>query len=162
MLDDLILTALRGRDAQITKAGLRVGVMLSTHRERPEIRGDERRLAWAIGHLLDNAIHYTQPGGLITVRVGQRKREHLITDVIDTGVGISERDMAHVFERFYRGEARTREGKTIDPRGLGQGLYIARAVAEAHGGYLIASSTPGYGSKFTLGLPLRAASANTN
>lgn len=160
LLDDLVLTALRGREAQIKRAGLRIGLLLSGHRQRPEIRGDERRLAWAIGHLLDNAIHYTLPGGLVTIRVGQRKHEHLLMDVIDTGVGISERDMAHVFERFYRGEARTREGKAIDPRGLGQGLYIARAVAEAHGGYLIANSTPGYGSKFTLGLPLTPAKPN--
>jgi signal transduction histidine kinase len=160
LLDELVLTALRGREAQINKAGLRMGLLLSGHRERPEVRGDERRLAWAVGHLLDNAIHYTQSGGLITIRIGQRKHEHLLMDVIDTGVGISERDMAHVFERFYRGEARTREGKTIDPRGLGQGLFIARAVAEAHGGYLIANSTPGYGSKFTLGLPLTPAITN--
>lgn len=158
-LDDLVLNVIRGRETAIARGGLRIGVLLAGDRERLRIRGDERRLAWGIGHLIDNSINYTLPGGLITVRIGALRAGHVLVDVIDSGVGISSRDMEHVFDRFYRGEPRTREGKILDPRGLGQGLYITRAVAEAHGGYLVGTSTPGYGSKFTLGLPVPVASA---
>ena len=61
--------------------------------------------------------------------------------------------MPHIFGRFYRGEARTANGKLIDPRGLGQGLFIAQKVSEAHGGYLKAQSQSGQGSIFTMVLP---------
>src|SRR5690606_34174927 len=73
--------------------------------------------------------------------------------VEDTGVGISEVDLPQIFNRFFRGQARTPAGKTIDPRGLGQGLFIARAVAEAHHGYLSVDSKSGIGSVFTLAIP---------
>lgn len=151
-LDELVLDIIKGREPQIKKAALNVGVMV-TSRANLTITGDARRLAWAIGHLLDNAINYTLKGGFITVRLGQIRGNNLLVEVIDNGVGISERDMVHIFERFYRGQAYTSDGKTVDPRGLGQGLFIARAVAEAHKGYLVATSTLGKGSRFTLGLP---------
>ncbi len=86
------------------------------------------------------------------IRLGRFRNDHLLIEVSDKGVGISPRDLPHVFERFYRGEARTSSGKLIDPRGLGQGLFVARAVAEAHGGYLSVASSVGEGSTFTLAL----------
>jgi signal transduction histidine kinase len=74
---------------------------------------------------------------------------------MDSGVGISDKDTPHIFERFYRGDPRNTSGKLIDPRGLGQGLYISRTVAEAHGGYLgLLKTTIGQGSVFTMVLPL--------
>ncbi len=152
-LDDLIFDVIKGREPAIKRGGLNVGLMVA-NRTQLRVLGDDRRLSWAIGHLLDNAINYTLKGGQITVRLGALRGDKVLIDVVDSGVGINERDAAHVFERFYRGEARTPDGKLIDPRGLGQGLYIARAVAEAHGGYLVFSSTLGQGSKFTLGLPI--------
>lgn len=151
-LDELVLDVIKGHEPQIKRAALKIGLMVAD-RARVHILGDAARLSWAIGHLLDNAINYTLKGGFISFRTGVMRGNFVLLDVIDSGVGINTRDLAHIFERFYRGEARTPDGKTIDPRGLGQGLYIARAVAEAHGGYLVASSTVGAGSKFTLGLP---------
>jgi signal transduction histidine kinase len=65
--------------------------------------------------------------------------------------------MARVFERFYRGSAVSSTGRRIDPRGLGQGLYIAREVAVAHGGTLDAQSTVGQGSSFSMTIPLNPA-----
>jgi two-component system phosphate regulon sensor histidine kinase PhoR len=152
-LDELALDLIKGEEPRIKKANLNVGVMV-INQSNVKITGDDRRLRWAVGHLLDNSINYTLPGGFITIRIGTVKADRLLLEVIDSGVGISEKDLPHVFERFYRGEAKTPVGKTIDPRGLGQGLYVARAVAEAHQGYLTASSLPGQGSKFTLALPI--------
>ncbi|MEP7286468.1 MAG: ATP-binding protein [Chloroflexota bacterium] len=151
-LDELALDVIKGQEPRISKSGLNVGVMV-LNRAHLKVIGDDRRLRWAIGHLLDNSINYTLKGGLITICVGRTRGARVLLEIIDNGVGISEKDLPHVFERFYRGEAKTTAGKTIDPRGLGQGLYIAHAVAEAHNGFLTASSGVGQGSKFTLALP---------
>ncbi|GEM_PF-264632 len=148
-LDELVFTVMMGLDSRVQKAGLSIAVMVANP-DNLRILGDDRRLQWALGHLIDNAIKYTEPGGEIVIRLGRTRGEHLLIEVSDTGVGISPRDLPHIFERFYRGEARTASGKMIDPRGLGQGLFVARAVAEAHGGYLSVASVVGEGSTFTL------------
>ncbi len=151
-LAGLVFTAVRGHQARLGKRELSLAVQV-TNRERLTVTGDERRLHWALNHLLDNAIKYTEPGGSIVVTVGRVREDHVLIEVSDTGVGISPRDLPHIFERFYRGEAYTRDGKLIDPRGIGQGLFVAQAVAEAHGGYLGVASVVGEGSTFKLALP---------
>lgn len=155
-LDELVLDVIKSQEARIKKQALNVGVMV-VNRDRGFVIGDDRRLRWAIGHLIDNSLNYTLKGGFITLRIGALQGERVLIEVIDTGVGIAAKDLPHVFERFYRGEAKTPDGKTIDPRGLGQGLFVARSVAEAHNGYLAVNSTPGKGSTFTLGLPFAPA-----
>lgn len=151
-LEELVLDVIEGEAARIKKQNLNVGLMV-VNRAHLHVVGDDRRLRWALGHLLSNSLNYTLHGGFITFRIGTVQGDRVLIQVIDTGVGINSRDLPHVFERFYRGEAKTPDGKVIDPRGLGQGLYIARSVAEAHGGYLAARSEPGVGSTFTLALP---------
>jgi two-component system phosphate regulon sensor histidine kinase PhoR len=151
-LESLVYTVLQGFDVRFQKAELKLAMMVA-NRDRLHLLGDDRRLQWAIGHLIDNAIKYTEAGGEIVIRLGRIRDHHLLIEVSDTGVGISPRDLPHIFERFYRGEARTAAGKLIDPRGLGQGLFVARAVAEAHNGYLSVASSVGEGSTFTLALP---------
>lgn len=150
---DLAFDVIRGHRSGIDKRELSVGVQI-INREQLSVLGDERRLHWAINHLLDNAINYTQPGGSIVITLGRVVDGHVLLEVSDTGVGISPRDLPHIFERFYRGQAITPDGKRLDPRGLGQGLFVARAVAEAHGGYLSVASVVGEGSVFKLALPL--------
>lgn len=152
-LPQLVFNVIQGLESRIRKAELSLGVMVVNDRELTII-GDDRRLQWALGHLIDNSIKYTEAGGQIAVAIGRRREGYLLIEVSDTGVGISPRDLPHIFERFYRGEARTPSGKVIDPRGLGQGLFVARAVAEAHGGYLSVASRVGEGSTFTLALPV--------
>jgi two-component system phosphate regulon sensor histidine kinase PhoR len=151
-LIEMVQDIIKGEEPRTRKSNIRVNVMVASH-QRARIVGDDRRLRWAVGHLIDNGINYTPLGGKLSVRVGLIKGDRVLVQVQDSGVGISNRDLPHIFERFYRGEARTTDGRILDPRGLGQGLYIARAVAEAHGGYLVVSSTPGEGSQFTMGLP---------
>jgi signal transduction histidine kinase len=125
------------------------------------VNGDDQRLRWALGHILQNSIRYTEPGGNIVVTAGidADNPDQIIIDIIDNGVGISDKDLPHIFERFYRGDPRSASsGKLIDPRGLGQGLFVARTVAEAHGGYLTVNSQTGHGSIFSMVLP----AANSN
>jgi len=150
-LPALLTTVIKGLDADIRKAGLSISLLV-IRRSRQIITGDNRRLQWAVSHLIDTAIKYTEPGGEIVVTVGRTDGPLTLIEVSDTGVGIRSEDLPHIFERFYRGQARTRSGKIIDPRGLGQGLFVARAVAEAHGGYLSVASVVGAGSTFTLAI----------
>jgi PAS domain S-box-containing protein len=152
-LEELIWNVVNGMTPEVKRAQLDVAVMLRDV-ARLQIVGDDQRLRWSLGHLLQNAIRYTEPGGHIIVTASGSDAKRVAIQVVDTGVGISKKDLPHVFERFYRGEPRTASGKLLDPRGLGQGLFVARSVAEAHGGYLTVRSEPGHGSIFTMVLPV--------
>lgn len=116
----------------------------------PVVSADGARLSRALANLLDNALRHTPPGG--TVTLGARRAGDLAELwVADTGEGIAEERLDHVFERYYRGsDARTRAG---GGGGTGLGLAIARAVAEAHGGTLDVESRTGEGATFRLRLP---------
>ncbi len=153
-IEDLVWQVERGMKPEVKKAKLDVKIMIKDI-DRIHLLGDDQRLRWAFGHLLQNSIHYTEPKGHIIIIVGLSGENQVAIQVVDTGVGISKRDLAHVFERFYRGEPRTRSGKLLDPRGLGQGLFVARTVSESHGGYLSVQSEVGQGSVFTMILPLQ-------
>lgn len=100
----------------------------------------------ALGNLLDNAIKYTPAGGSVTVSVVPYELFCRI-DVTDTGIGLTEDESARVFERFYRAPA------AHDAPGVGLGLYLAREIAAANGGYIKVASRPGAGSTFSLFLP---------
>lgn len=102
----------------------------------------------ALKHILGNAISYTPEHGAITLTTGMNDL-FISVQVADTGPGIAEKDLPHIFERFYRADS-ARGGSG----GTGLGLTIARRVAEAHGGRIEVSSTPGKGTTFTLLLPL--------
>jgi signal transduction histidine kinase len=154
-IETLLWSVINSMAAEIKRAHLDVAVM-ARDVDHLMVQGDDQRLRWAFGHLLQNAIRYTEPGGHIIIALGldEENARYLAVDIIDTGVGISEKDLPHVFERFYRGEPRTSGGKLLDPRGLGQGLFVARTVANAHNGSLTVRSAPGEGSVFTVMLPV--------
>lgn len=100
----------------------------------------------ALGNLIDNAIKYTPAGGSVTVSVTPYELFCRI-DVTDTGPGIPEDEQGRIFERFYRSPA------VRDAQGVGLGLYLAREIAAANGGYIKVTSRPGKGSTFSLFLP---------
>ncbi|MCU0482350.1 MAG: ATP-binding protein [Anaerolineae bacterium] len=156
MLEPLLWSVVNGASPEVKRKRLDVMVML---RDASALRlvGDEQRLRWALGHLLQNAVHYTEAGGHVVIMAGIDAQDHryMRLDVMDNGVGITQKDLPHVFEQFYRGEPRNSQGKLIDPRGLGQGLFIARKVAEAHGGYVSVLKTEiGVGTTVTCILPI--------
>ncbi len=152
-IETLIWSVIKGMMPEIKAAKLDVSVM-ARDMSYLTIQGDDQRLRWALGHLLQNSIRYTEAEGHIFFMIGLNDSDQLAIQVVDTGVGIAEKDLPHIFERFYRGEPRTSNGRLLDPRGLGQGLFVARTVAEAHHGYLSVQSTVGKGSIFTIVLPL--------
>jgi PAS domain S-box-containing protein len=114
----------------------------------PEIRGDEERLTQVLSNLLSNAIKYSPNGGQIVVS-GQATPDSVILRVSDEGPGIASAELPHVFDRFYRGES----DLTRRVKGTGLGLFLAKAVVEAHQGRIWVESTPGQGATFIFTLP---------
>lgn len=112
---------------------------------------DPQRMAQVLGNLLDNALRHTPPGGTVKLTVGQPDRRWVELKVGDTGEGIDPAHLPHVFERFYRADA----ARARSRGGSGIGLTISRALVEAHGGRLSASSEGlGKGATFTVRLPV--------
>jgi two-component system sensor histidine kinase ArlS len=113
------------------------------------VRGDGRLLATAFANLVENGIRYNYPGGEVVVHL-QREERWAVVSVTDTGVGISEEDQAHIFNRFYRAD----RSRSQHRGGAGLGLSIVTHVVEQHGGQVQVESGPGVGSTFTVRLPL--------
>ncbi len=118
------------------------GLDWEVHLTPAPVFGDEQLLGRAVTNLLDNAAKYSPPDGRVVVRLV----DGTLT-VVDSGPGLAEADLPHVFERFYRStEARSRPGS-------GLGLAIVKHAAEQHGGLVYAGNAPHGGAQFTLWLP---------
>ncbi len=114
----------------------------------PPVKGNETYLRVAVRNLLDNAIKYTPAGGTITLRARAEAGE-VIVEVEDTGPGIPDEEVAHVFDRFYR--SRAARGSRIT--GVGLGLALVHTIVTRHGGRVGVESRPGAGTCFRIYLP---------
>lgn len=129
-----------------------VGLRLDCPSEPLELRVDRDKLLLALVHLVDNALKFTEPGGLVSL-IGHMPDPPTEPDVVikvsDTGIGIPQRDLSRIFERFYQVAPST----TRTQNGLGLGLTLARLLVELHGGRVQVQSTLGHGSIFQVRLP---------
>jgi signal transduction histidine kinase len=114
----------------------------------PVVEGDEARLEQVLSNLLTNAIKYSPEGGLIQVN-GRVAPDAVLVTVIDQGIGIAPAEQTRVFDAFYRVD----DAPTRRTQGTGLGLYLAKAVVEAHGGHIWVESEPGRGAAFGFNLP---------
>ncbi|MGK7223435.1 sensor histidine kinase [Kocuria flava] len=111
---------------------------------------DRQRMGQVMGNLLSNALRHTPPGGQVKISTAAENSEGIAVRVTDTGDGIRTEQLPHIFERFYRGDT----ARDRDHGGSGIGLTISKALVEAHGGTLTATSPgPGAGAAFTVELP---------
>ena len=115
------------------------------------VRADKGRMFQLLDNLVSNAIKFTPEGGDIEVSVA-RVNGSVQLEVVDTGIGIDAKEQQQLFERFFR--ASTAAQRQIP--GTGLGLYIARAIVDAHGGSISVDSEPGHGTSFRIDLPLPA------
>jgi signal transduction histidine kinase len=139
LVRDSAAAAERGQDE--------VPVRAVVHDPLPHVRGDRDRLRQVLVNLIDNAVKYSPPGAEVRVEA-QALDGRVVIDVRDRGPGIAREHHSVIFEKF--GRVQSGSGKP----GTGLGLFIARSIAEAHGGSLAVSSTLQQGATFTLTLPV--------
>lgn len=145
-IDAVIADAVDRASVPATAAGIDLAV---GEPSGAEVIGDRGLLTTAIGNLVDNAVHYSEPGSAVTIRQVVR-RGIVDISVADQGIGIAPLDQRRVFERFFRADpARSRA-----TGGTGLGLAIVKHVAANHHGSIRLASRVGVGTTFTLRLPL--------
>ena len=121
---------------------------LSLHLDKTDITGDENLLTQVWVNLLHNAIKFTPKHGNIEVSLTQ-KNDEVILCIADTGIGISDEDKLHVFERFYKAD----KSRDRSLGGNGLGLSLVKKIVELHGGTITVESTLGVGASFIIKLP---------
>ncbi len=133
--------------------GRDVSLQLTTEDEQLEVLADVDRLKQVLLILFDNALKYGRPGaeGWIVLAIDKQENT-ILMHVIDNGKGITEEDLPHVFERFYRGRNSPTSADGTPIAGAGLGLSIALAIVHAHQGDLTTQSEPG-NTTFTVALP---------
>lgn len=145
---DVALDALAQRTAERFRTQTsRHTLVVDFPQDFPVVMADEDRLTQVLSNLVSNAIKYSPQGGEIRIQ-GQARPEQVVVCVSDQGAGINSEDIPHVFDRFFRSTNATRTTK-----GAGLGLYLARAVIEAHGGHIWVDSKPGEGARLCFSLP---------
>jgi two-component system, OmpR family, phosphate regulon sensor histidine kinase PhoR len=118
--------------------------------EELAITADQDLLSQVWNNLIYNSIKFTPDGGKVCVELRQHDRT-IVCSIADTGIGISEADQAHIFERFYKADtSRTR----LNGGGSGLGLSIAQKIVEMHHGTIAVTSQPGQGATFSVSLPI--------
>jgi signal transduction histidine kinase len=120
---------------------------LSLATDLPMVRGDEQRLTQVVANLLSNAVKYSPEASEIHV-VAEVKASEVVVCVSDQGQGIEPSDAPHVFDRFYRSAAVARA-----TQGAGLGLFLARAIVEAHGGRIWVDPRTRHGATLCFSLP---------
>jgi signal transduction histidine kinase len=123
-------------------------IQIQAAAELPPVAADPELLDRVLVNLLSNALKYSPPDEAVTVRV-QRGEGELLVSVADRGIGMTPAEQEQLFRRYYRAE-----GARARSSGLGLGLYVTRALVEAHGGRIWVESAPGAGSTFCFTLPL--------
>jgi len=114
----------------------------------PPVMGSREHLQRMVANLVSNAIRYTPENGAVTVKV-EKENGMVVFTVADTGIGIPERDLPHIFTQFYRAD----NAKEFTSSGTGLGMSITKAIVEQHGGSISVSSEEGKGTTFTVKLP---------
>jgi PAS domain S-box-containing protein len=133
----------------------RQGLEMAYHPATPDptILVDPARMRQVLNNLIENAIRYTPAGGRVTIsteRVRSEGRKWAAIHIADTGIGIPEDEIPHIFERFFRGA----EPRAMQISGTGLGLAIAQEITELHGGHITVQSRVEEGTTLTIWLPL--------
>jgi len=129
-----------------TAAGITI---FESYKDGIEMRGDHDLLEQAFSNIVENAINYTPSGGIVSV-TSKKEDDKIIISISDTGIGIPEDEIPHLFERFYR----VNKERSRKSGGTGLGLSITEWVLNAHDGKIEVKSTPGAGSEFITTFPV--------
>jgi signal transduction histidine kinase len=147
-LRQLVADAVESAQPRAESAG--VSLRVETH-EVPPLLGEAARLGQLLDNLISNAIKFTPPGGEVSVSLELREGNACVV-VSDTGIGIPEHERERLFERFFRSQSALER----QIQGTGLGLYISKAIVDAHGGRIGVDSVTGRGTTFVVELPIGA------
>jgi len=151
-LDELLSEAMGRFQYFAKRKNVRLSSDLRPFSEQPEtkidfeLRGDSDLMRCLMENLIENAIKYSPPNGHVMARLSEERSRYLL-QVFDEGRGMSQAEVASIFERFWRDPE-----KSLGTPGAGLGLAIAKKISELHGGVISAQSEPGKGSAFTVEL----------
>lgn len=126
-------------------------LILQADETLPRITADKDRIDQVIVNIISNAIKYTPDGGTIVIGTSMTDKDNVLIRIMDNGLGIPEKDLPRIFERFYRVE----KARTSDTGGTGLGLAIAKELIEAHGGSIKIQSKLNVGTMVDITLPVR-------
>lgn len=147
-IKDILLEVLKSMEYQFEKMKFRVNARIP--KRVPLIHADRDAVAEAVINLLSNAMKYSEKRRMIDIRL-RRSGERLAIEVKDRGIGIPERELPNIFEKFYR----VREGVASHAAGAGLGLGLVKHIMDAHRGEVRVQSAVGKGSTFTLLFPMK-------
>jgi signal transduction histidine kinase len=149
---DLLPTIVRVVESQSATSKRTIGLVLDGLQKTDTLAAtfDEERIVQVLHNLIDNAIKYSASDTKIEVRVYHTptRRQTVLIQVKDQGVGIAKSELPHIFKRFHRAQ------HAASVSGFGIGLYLAREIISRHGGRIWAESTEGVGSTFSIEFPL--------
>ncbi len=141
--DEILLSA--ADEMKNASADRGVTLALALPGDSPRVLADRLRLGIVFTNLLNNALKYTAPGGRVTLS-GREEGGEVIFCVEDTGKGIPEENLPHIFQKFFRAPGCEEQGAS------GLGLAIVKEIVDAHGGDIKVVSSPGKGARFTFAL----------
>jgi len=149
-LNSLLQVLIGDRARMIARRGLHLE--LHPQADLPPVQADPQYIMQVLTNLLSNATNYTPQGGRITLETGTQERDGqtwVTFTVRDTGPGIPDDELSHIFDRFYRGA----HARSTGVSGTGLGLPISREIVERHGGRITLETAMGEGTAFTVWLP---------
>jgi len=135
--------------AKVLASGRNITFLESIQGDSLTIQGDPAAIERLFLSIVDNAVKYTPAGGRVSLKLRQENGQAVV-EISDTGIGIPQKDLPHVFERFYRADV----SRSRETRGSGLGLSIAQWIAERHGGSVRLHSEVGQGTRALITLPL--------
>jgi len=146
-LAQLVLTSMADFQAAAEAAGLTLSAEIAP--DLPLVSGDSVALHRMLDNLMSNALKFTSAKGHVMMRLFKSQDDIVTLQVSDTGVGIANNQLEHIFDRFYQVDGST----TRRYGGVGLGLALVRGIVEAHGGKIMVASQVGQGTTFTVLLP---------
>ncbi|MBZ0279501.1 MAG: PAS domain-containing sensor histidine kinase, partial [Anaerolineae bacterium] len=146
---DTLFTSLQSQFQDVVKER-RLILQFDLAPDLPPIWGSTPDLQRAFVNLVENALHYTLSGGAVMVRTFEESGQVAI-EVCDSGIGIDEADLPHIFEPFYR----STQARTVNSRGTGLGLAIVKKIVNQHRGKVDVTSVIGQGTTFRVLLPTK-------
>ncbi|MCB0766448.1 MAG: HAMP domain-containing histidine kinase [Flavobacteriales bacterium] len=126
-----------------------VSINVIMARDLPLVEVDVKKIDRVLQNLLDNGLKFCRPGDRITIELDGQEPDAVRVRITDTGVGIPDGDLPHIFDRYFKGS------RSSDIGGTGLGLAIVKRIVELHGSTVEVSSRVNEGSRFTFGLPVR-------